>query len=38
MDFYAVLDQIRELLQRRGRVTYTALKMQFTLDEAHLRP
>ena len=24
MDFYAVLDEIRDLLQRRGRVTYIA--------------
>jgi class 3 adenylate cyclase len=36
MDFYAVLDQIRTLLQRRGRVTYRALKVQFQLDDAHL--
>ena len=28
MDLYAVLDQIVALLQRRGRVTYNALKLQ----------
>jgi len=36
MDFYAVLDEIRKLLQRRGRVTYRALKVQFQLDDEHL--
>src|SRR5437870_2614511 len=36
MDFYAVLDEIRTLLQRRGRVTYRALKVQFQLDDEHL--
>jgi class 3 adenylate cyclase len=36
MDFYAVLDQIRDLLQRRRRVTYRALKVQFQLDDEHL--
>jgi predicted ATPase/class 3 adenylate cyclase len=36
MDFYAVLDEIRVLLQRRGRVTYRALKVQFHLDDEHL--
>ena len=36
MDFYAVLDDIRALLQRRGRVTYRALKVQFQLDDEHL--
>src|SRR5215475_220495 len=36
MDFYAVLDEIRAPLQRRGRVTYRALKVQFQLDEEHL--
>lgn len=29
MDFYAVLNQVRDLLRRRGRVAYQALKMQF---------
>src|SRR6266705_1311819 len=36
MDFYDVLDQVVELLQRRGRVTYNALKLQFNLDDAQL--
>src|SRR5262249_22037656 len=36
MDFYAVLDEIRTLLQHRGRVTYRALKVQFQLDDEHL--
>src|SRR6266853_3049936 len=36
MDFYVVLDEIRTLLQRRGRVTYRALKVQFQLDDEHL--
>ena len=29
MEFYAVLDQVVELLRQRGRVTYRALKLQF---------
>ena len=33
MDVYAVLDQVVALLQQRGRVTYNALKLQFTLDD-----
>jgi class 3 adenylate cyclase len=36
MDFYAVLDQVLELLQQRGRVTYRALKRQFDLDDAFI--
>jgi predicted ATPase/class 3 adenylate cyclase len=36
MDFYAVLDQVAALLQRRGRVTYNALKLQFHLDDDQL--
>jgi hypothetical protein len=36
MDLYAVLDQIVALLQRRGRVTYNALKLQFSLDDDQL--
>jgi hypothetical protein len=36
MDFYAVLDQLLELLRQRGRVTYNALKRQFDLDDACL--
>jgi class 3 adenylate cyclase/tetratricopeptide (TPR) repeat protein len=33
MDFYAVLDQVLDLLRQRGRVTYRALKRQFDLDD-----
>ena len=33
MTFDEVLDQIRALLQQRGRVTYGALKRRFALDE-----
>jgi class 3 adenylate cyclase len=33
MDFYEVLDQVRDLLRRRGRVTYRVLKRQFALDD-----
>src|SRR5215470_10242387 len=36
MDLYDVLDQVVTLLQRHGRVTYNALKLQFYLDEAQL--
>jgi class 3 adenylate cyclase/predicted ATPase len=36
MDFYTVLDQVVALLQRRGRVTYNALKLQFHLDDEQL--
>ena len=36
MDFYAVLDEVLELLQRHKRVTYRALKRQFGLDDAYL--
>ena len=36
MDFYAVLDQVLDLLRQRGRVTYNALKRQFELDDACL--
>jgi len=36
MDFYDILDQIVALLQRRGRVTYNALKLQFHLDDDQL--
>ena len=34
MDFYAVLDQVLDLLRQRGRVTYKDLKRQFGLDDA----
>ena len=36
MDFYEVLDQVVDLLRRRGRVTYRALKLQFQLDDEAL--
>jgi class 3 adenylate cyclase len=36
MDFYAVLDQIVEVLRSRGRVTYGALKLQFGLTDEQL--
>jgi class 3 adenylate cyclase len=36
MDFYAVLDQVVNLLRSRGRVSYRALKVQFHLDDAQL--
>ncbi|MBI3245918.1 MAG: AAA family ATPase [Deltaproteobacteria bacterium] len=36
MSFDEVLDQIRALLQQRGRVTYGALKRRFTLDDEYL--
>src|SRR2546428_9548417 len=36
MDFYAVLEQVLELLRQRGRVTYRALKRQFQLDDDYL--
>ena len=33
MDFYALVDQIIDLLKQRGRVSYRALKMQFALSD-----
>jgi hypothetical protein len=36
MEFYAVLEQVLDLLRRRGRVSYRALKVQFNLDDDHL--
>ena len=36
MTFEGILDQILDMLQRRGRVTYGALKRQFNLDDAYL--
>ena len=36
MTFDEVLDQVIEMLQRRGRVSYRALKRQFDLDDAYL--
>jgi hypothetical protein len=36
MDFYAILDQVVDLLRSRQRVTYRSLKRQFDLDDAVL--
>jgi len=36
MMFETILDQAVAMLQRRGRVAYSALKRQFALDEAYL--
>ena len=36
MTFDEILDQAIAMLQRRGRVSYRALKRQFALDEAYL--
>src|SRR5262245_2457507 len=36
MTFYEVLDQVRELLHQRGRVTYRALKRRFELDDEYV--
>ncbi len=36
MSFEEILDQAIAMLQRRGRVTYRALKRQFNLDDACL--
>jgi class 3 adenylate cyclase len=36
MDFYEVVDQVADLLRRRGRLTYSSLKIQFQLDDAQL--
>ena len=36
MTFDEVLDQVRTLLQQRGRLSYGALKRRFDLDEAYL--
>lgn len=36
MDFYAVVDEIVELLRSRGRVSYRALKEHFGLDDARM--
>jgi predicted ATPase len=36
MTFEEMLDQALAMLQRRGRVTYQTLKLQFQLDEEHL--
>ena len=36
MDFYAILDQVIDLLQQRGKASYRALKLQFKLDDTSL--
>ena len=37
MTFEEILDQAITMLQRRGRLTYGALKRQFQLDDAYLK-
>lgn len=37
MDFYAVLDQVVELVRNRGRVSYQALKLKFDLDDKYFQ-
>jgi hypothetical protein len=36
MTFEKVLAQVRELLERKGRVSYRALRLQFDLDDDYL--
>ena len=36
MTFEEILDQAMAMLQRRGRLTYRTLQLQFQLDEGHL--
>src|SRR6266446_5048985 len=36
MDFYAILDQVIDVLRQRQRVTYRALKRQFNFDDDYL--
>ena len=36
MDFYEVLERVIALLQRHGRLSYRALKVQFELDDGCL--
>jgi len=36
VSFEEIVDQAIEMLQRRGRVTYRMLKLQFKLDDDHL--
>src|SRR6185369_14501198 len=36
MDLYEVIDHVVALLQKHGRITYRALKLQFALDNEHL--
>jgi len=37
MDFAEALEQVLELLQRQGRVSYGAIKRRFNLDDAYLQ-
>jgi len=37
MTFEEILEQAIAMLQRRGRLTYGALKRQFNLDDAFLK-
>jgi hypothetical protein len=37
MTFEEILDQAIAMLQRRGRLTYRTLKLQFHLDDEHLK-
>ncbi len=36
MDFDDLLAQVRELLQRQGRISYRALRLRFKLDDESL--
>jgi hypothetical protein len=36
MTFDEILDQVRDLLQQRGRLSYQAFKWRFELDDAYL--
>ena len=36
MKFYEIVEQVVALLQREGRVSYRALKREFTLDDEYL--
>ena len=36
MTFDEILEQVLDILRRRGRVSYRALKRQFDLDDAYL--
>jgi hypothetical protein len=36
MDLYAVIDQVVPLLQKHGRVSYSAIRLQFALNEEQL--
>ena len=36
MEILEILEQVRELVQQKGRITYRILKMQFQLDDETL--